>query len=43
MPLSSTPWSSCFGMIVDKFGIGWKFNSDAVTYLDKVIASRDTH
>ncbi|WP_342547963.1 VOC family protein [Paenibacillus sp. FSL P2-0089] len=40
MPLSSTPWSSCFGMIVDKFGIGWKFNSDAVQFLDNVLASR---
>ncbi|ETT54590.1 3-demethylubiquinone-9 3-methyltransferase [Paenibacillus sp. FSL R7-269] len=40
MPLSSTPWSSCFGMIVDQFGIGWKFNSDAVQFLDHVLASR---
>ncbi|BBI35668.1 hypothetical protein KCTCHS21_50670 [Cohnella abietis] len=23
MPLSDTPWSSCFGMLVDKFGVSW--------------------
>jgi PhnB protein len=40
MPLSNTPWSSCFGMLVDKFGINWKFNSDADTFLDKVIANK---
>ncbi|MDR9746378.1 VOC family protein [Paenibacillus taichungensis] len=37
MPLSEMPWSSCFGMLVDKFGIVWKFNSDAYTFLDSVI------
>ena len=40
MPLSNTPWSSCFGMLVDKFGIIWKFNSDADQFLDKVIANK---
>lgn len=40
MPLSNTPWSSCFGMLVDKFGIHWKFNSDADKFLDKVISSK---
>jgi len=40
MPLSNTPWSSCFGMLVDKFGIAWKFNSDADKFLDKVLASK---
>lgn len=40
MPLSSTPWSSCFGMLVDKFGVCWKFNSDADRFLDQVILSR---
>lgn len=39
MPLSEMPWSSCFGMLVDKFGIVWKFNSDANTFLDSVIAN----
>lgn len=39
MPLSNTPWSSCFGMLVDKFGICWKFNSDADKFLDQVISS----
>ncbi|MHA6528952.1 VOC family protein [Paenibacillus sp. BAC0078] len=38
MPLSNTPWSSCFGMLVDKFGVCWKFNSDADKFLEKVIA-----
>lgn len=38
MPLSEMPWSSCFGMLVDKFGIGWKFNRDADRFLDRVIA-----
>ncbi|NOU75361.1 VOC family protein [Paenibacillus sp. LMG 31458] len=40
MPLSNTPWSSCFGMLVDKFGISWKFNSDADKFLDKVISNK---
>ncbi|MFE4569709.1 VOC family protein [Paenibacillus chitinolyticus] len=40
MPLSDTPWSSCFGMLVDKFGVSWKFNSDADKFLDNVIANK---
>jgi PhnB protein len=40
MPLSNTPWSSCFGMLVDKFGVSWKFNSDADKFLDKVISDK---
>lgn len=39
MPLSEVPWSSCFGMLVDRFGIVWKFNSDADKFLDRVISS----
>ncbi|WP_107839745.1 VOC family protein [Metasolibacillus meyeri] len=34
MPLSSTPWSASFGMLVDKFGVMWKFNSDASQFLN---------
>lgn len=40
MPLSHTPWSSCFGMLVDKFGVSWKFNSDADQFLDSVISNK---
>jgi PhnB protein len=40
MPLSHTPWSSCFGMLVDKFGVSWKFNSDADKFLDHVLSNR---
>lgn len=40
MPLSDTPWSSCFGMVVDQFGVTWKFNSDADQFLDRVISSK---
>ncbi|BBI33412.1 VOC family protein [Cohnella abietis] len=40
MPLSNTPWSSCFGLLVDKFGISWKFNSDADKFLDQVISNK---
>lgn len=40
MPLSNTPWSSCFGMLVDQFGISWKFNSDADHFLDRVMADK---
>jgi len=40
MPLGNTPWSSCFGMLVDKFGICWKFNRDADRFLDQVIAGK---
>lgn len=38
MPLGSVPWSSCFGMLVDPFGIVWKFNSDANIFLDQVLS-----
>ncbi|MCB5238679.1 VOC family protein [Niallia circulans] len=34
MPISSTPWSASFGMLVDKFGVTWKFNSEASKFLD---------
>ncbi|MEC0249210.1 VOC family protein [Paenibacillus chitinolyticus] len=40
MPLSNTPWSSCFGMLVDKFGVSWKFNRDADKFLDQVISNK---
>ena len=40
MPLSNTPWSSCFGMLVDKFGVSWKFNSDADKFLNNVISNK---
>lgn len=40
MPLSNTPWSSCFGMLIDKFGVYWKFNSDADKFLDKVFSGK---
>ncbi|MBY0014372.1 VOC family protein [Paenibacillus typhae] len=40
MPLSQTPWSSCFGMLVDQFGVNWKFNSDADLFLDNIISSK---
>ncbi|MNC76097.1 hypothetical protein D3C75_1277500 [compost metagenome] len=38
MPLSHTPWSSCFGMLIDKYGVHWKFNSDAEKFLDSVLS-----
>lgn len=37
MPLSSTPWSASFGMLVDKFGVTWKFNSEASKFLDSFL------
>ncbi|MEC0207449.1 VOC family protein [Paenibacillus ehimensis] len=40
MPLSNTPWSSCFGLLVDKFGVCWKFNRDAEKLLDRLIANK---
>ncbi|MGD6845744.1 VOC family protein [Bacillus infantis] len=40
MPLSRTPWSSCFGMLVDKYGVNWKFNSDADQFLDHVLSNK---
>ncbi|MCC3374179.1 VOC family protein [Cohnella sp. REN36] len=40
MPLSNTPWSSCFGMLVDQFGVNWKFNSDADQFLDHVLSNK---
>nr|WP_106779208.1 VOC family protein [Lysinibacillus timonensis] len=38
MPLSSTPWSESFGMLVDKFGVMWKFNSDASKFLNHFVS-----
>lgn len=35
MPISSVPWSKSFGMLVDKFGVTWKFNSDAKSFIDR--------
>lgn len=40
MPLSDMPWSSCFGMLVDQFGVVWKFNSDADKFLDRVLSEK---
>lgn len=40
MPLSDTPWSSCFGMLVDKFGVYWKFNRDADKFLERIISNK---
>ncbi|WP_078552011.1 VOC family protein [Bacillus alkalicellulosilyticus] len=40
MPLSNTPWSSCFGMLVDRFGVCWKFNGDADVFLNQVISNK---
>lgn len=40
MPLSDTHWSSCFGMLVDKFGVNWKFNSNAEKLLDRLISNK---
>jgi len=40
MSLSDTPWSSCFGMLTDKFGVCWKFNRDADKFLDEVISNK---
>ncbi|MFS0674904.1 VOC family protein [Ornithinibacillus sp. 179-J 7C1 HS] len=38
MPISSTPWSASFGMLVDKFGVTWKFNGEASKFLDGFIS-----
>lgn len=40
MPLSSVPWSSCFGLLVDKYGVSWKFNSDADKFLNTIINNK---
>ncbi|MEY8749736.1 VOC family protein [Alkalicoccobacillus gibsonii] len=37
MPISSVPWSSSFGMLIDQFGVMWKFNSDASSFLDNLV------
>jgi PhnB protein len=29
MPLNKTFWSACFGMLTDRFGVGWMINVDA--------------
>lgn len=33
MPLSSVPWSASFGMLIDKFGVSWKFSGEASKFL----------
>ncbi|MDF2720982.1 MAG: hypothetical protein K0Q59_657 [Paenibacillus sp.] len=40
IPLSNTPWSSCFGLLADRYGVCWKFNSDAETFLDRVLSGK---
>ncbi|MEC0240075.1 VOC family protein [Paenibacillus dokdonensis] len=40
IPLSEMPWSSCFGMLVDKFGVVWKFNRDADKFLDRLVSNQ---
>ncbi len=42
MPLSETPWSGCFGLLIDKFGISWKFNGEATQFLDKLLRSANS-
>lgn len=32
MPLTETPWSDSFGMLVDKFGISWQLNCTSDDY-----------
>lgn len=34
MPIGEVPWSKSFGLVIDKFGITWKFNSDATNFLN---------
>ncbi|GIO27452.1 VOC family protein [Ornithinibacillus bavariensis] len=38
MPISSTPWSASFGMLIDKFGVMWKFNGEASKFLDGFVS-----
>lgn len=37
MPLSSTPWSASFGILIDRFGVMWKFNGEASKFLDSFL------
>lgn len=37
MPLSAVPWSANFGMVIDQFGVMWKFNSEASKFLDSFV------
>lgn len=30
LELQETPWSDCYGWIIDKFGISWQFTHDSV-------------
>ena len=30
MPLKKTFWSPCFGMVQDRFGVGWMVGVEAV-------------
>lgn len=29
MPLQETPWSKCYGNLVDRYGINWQFSHEA--------------
>jgi PhnB protein len=31
MPIGKTFWSPCFGMLTDRFGVGWMLNVVAAT------------
>lgn len=37
MPMTSTPWSASFGMLIDRFGVMWKFNGEASKFLDSFV------
>ena len=39
MPISNVPWSKSFGMLIDKFGVTWKFNSDSKIMLMTLMLS----
>ena len=35
-PLGEYPWSSNFGMLIDKFGVTWKFNADDSSFIERL-------
>lgn len=35
MPIQETPWSPAYGIVVDKFGVSWKVNTDIPGYVSE--------
>lgn len=37
MPISETPWSPAYGIVVDKFGMTWQVNTDIQGFVSETV------